>query len=188
MKMKIETGIGINKKQFYRGLWRQEKMDLRTCRRKNKSSWKIPRIPPLIKSFAFSGFSYLQVTEERWPFFWLTVRRSIEAYCYVTMLTSLTSLHLLGILSSHIVTRRVRTVQWNVLRGRVREHIHTNFVPVYYDNCPILLLLFISHCASVMNLSLSEVCMDGEKHGVYRIRCYLGFQTPARGWGRISHR
>lgn len=93
MRLKVETGRGINKKLFYRGLWRQEKMDLRTCRRRNKSSWKIPRIPALIKSFAFSGFSYLQVTEERWPFF-LTdcqkVNRSL-LLCHNAYVTHITS-------------------------------------------------------------------------------------------------
>ena len=58
---------------------------------------------------------------------------------YVIFLTS--SCHI-GILSSHVTTRRVSTVEQDTLRERERPH-YIIFMMVYF-NCSILLVIFVN--------------------------------------------
>ena len=60
---------------------------------------------------------------------------------YNTYAIHLTLSHPVGILSSHIITRRLST------RYFERDHIHITFIRVYCYTCFILLLFLISSCA-----------------------------------------
>lgn len=66
-----------------------------------------------------------------------------------TYLVHLTSSHHTGASSSPIITERVSTVQYDILRER--DYIHITFITVYCYTFSILLLLFISYCAWFVN-------------------------------------
>ena len=70
--------------------------------------------------------------------------------CHNAYVIHLISSHCLGILSSHIITRIVSTVQQDILRDR--DHIHITFIILYYYYCSILLLIV------VINPSLYPIC------------------------------
>ena len=85
-------------------------------------------------SFAFHSFSYVCSTTVGKPMIHSPsdVSGSLTV-CLNACVIHLTSSHHKGILSSHIIVRRVNTVQYFE-----RDHIHITFITVYCYNYSIL--------------------------------------------------
>lgn len=64
-----------------------------------------------------------------------------EQPCYSAYVIPLVSSLHTGILSSHVVTATLNTVQKDVLRKK--DHIHRTFITVYRYDCSLLLLLLL---------------------------------------------
>ena len=72
--------------------------------------------------------------------YWLAEVNSSLTLRHNTCVINLSSSHHVGILSSHIITRRVSSLQYDTLR----YHIHISFITVYCYNCYILWLVVVN--------------------------------------------
>lgn len=119
--------------------------------------WQAPPYP----WFNFLQVSYpLSAKVQKQMILFLTFSPKINSTLTLyhnTKPTSFPSLNLItqAFVLSHIIIRRVSTVQYDILRGR--NHLHITFITASYCNSSVLLLfLVISSCASFINQALSQ--------------------------------